>query len=358
MKQLLINKTNLFEKQITSAERPNVEEGDILFKIDKYAFTTNNITYAVAAPQLSYWSFFPAPEPWGIIPVWGYATVVESRHAEIKAGERCYGYFPMSEFLLVQPGKVNPVGFADLSAHRQELSPVYNYYSRVTHDPDFEQLTEDYQPIIKPLFVTSFLNYHFLKEENFFDADTMILTSASSKTGLALAYMLRQHKAEDGKQIIGLTSKRNLEFVQSTGYYDEVFTYDEVPEKIRKTSSVIIDFAGNADLLFSLYEHLEAELKHVSLIGLTDWTSGKTFKRIPVAKFFFAPNHAQKKYKEWGVPQTNQRIAKALSDFIADAKNWMELAPVANWEALADLYDNMLKGQVDPRKGYLVQIGD
>ena len=64
---------------------------------------------------------------------------------------------------------------------------------------NFDEILE-YHPTIKPLFLTSFLNYYFLKDENFFDSDQIILTSASSKTALSLAFLLKKNKALDQKQ--------------------------------------------------------------------------------------------------------------------------------------------------------------
>jgi hypothetical protein len=73
--------------------------GQALLRVDRFAFTANNVTYAVAGDQLSYWSFFPAERGWGRIPVWGYADVVASRCAGVAEGARYYGYYPMSTHL-------------------------------------------------------------------------------------------------------------------------------------------------------------------------------------------------------------------------------------------------------------------
>jgi hypothetical protein len=50
------------------------ERGDVLLAIDRFAFTSNNITYAVAGDMLDYWGFFPDEGRWGRI-------VLEGRHA-------------------------------------------------------------------------------------------------------------------------------------------------------------------------------------------------------------------------------------------------------------------------------------
>lgn len=355
-KDFLVEKTNLFKT--TFAENPlaPLEEGEILFKINKYAFTSNNITYAVVGEQVKYWDFFPAEAPWGIVPVWGFAEVVASKNKEIKIGENCYGYFPMSDYLKIKPGNVKPHGFADTSEHRAALAPIYNFYTRNANDPGYQKEKEDFQPIIKPLFATAFLIYHFLKDNDFFDAENIVLTSASSKTALGLAFLLNKNKIEDGKKIIGLTSEKNMEFVKNSDYYDEVISYDDALNKLPKTNTVVVDFAGNSKLIHSIYEMLGDNLKHAALIGLTDWKAYNPFKQIPVAKFFFAPTHIQNKYKEWGAEKTNLLLGKAMFGFIKDAEKWIELTYINDEAALSDLYLGMLNGEIDPSKGYIVEL--
>ena len=48
----------------------------LLVKVDRFAFTDNNITYAVAGDLLKYWQLFPAPGNFGNIPVWGFGDVI------------------------------------------------------------------------------------------------------------------------------------------------------------------------------------------------------------------------------------------------------------------------------------------
>jgi hypothetical protein len=41
----------------------------LLVKIDRFALTANNITYAQLGDLLKYWQLFPAPDDFGNIPV-------------------------------------------------------------------------------------------------------------------------------------------------------------------------------------------------------------------------------------------------------------------------------------------------
>ena len=354
-KSLLVQKQNIFKTQIQEIPLPELQEGEILFKIKQYALTSNNITYAVSGFSLKYWNFFPINETWGLVPVWGFAEVAASRCQEIAIKEQYFGYFPMSQYLIVQPNKIRPTGFSDGTVHRQGLATVYNNYEKIDDNPAYPERLKDYIPIVRPLFTTSFLLYYFLKEENFFESEQIILTSSSSKTGMALAFMLKQKQEKDGKKIIGLTSSSNVDFVKSTEYYDEVIAYSNL-DQLTKRSSTIIDFAGNTELLHKLSNFLDEHLKYISLIGLTDWQAYKGFKELPKAKFFFAPNYVSQRFKEWGMEKTLQLIAKALYVFIQDSRKVLKLEYVTDFKELESLFVEMVKGNVNPKKAYMVSL--
>ncbi len=132
--QLLVNRNDLEDTRWQQAPVPAPDElapGEVLLRIDEFALTANNITYAVAGEMMRYWNFFPAPDGWGRVPVWGFATVVASNHAEVATGERLYGYLPMGSHLLIEAGRVRANQLTDVSAHRVDLPPVYNQFQRV-----------------------------------------------------------------------------------------------------------------------------------------------------------------------------------------------------------------------------------
>src|SRR5689334_14380378 len=84
-----------------------VEPDRARLRVDAFALTSNNITYAVFGAAMQYWDFFPTadPEAWGCVPVWGFAEVVESTSDACTVGERLYGYLPMASELVVEPGR-------------------------------------------------------------------------------------------------------------------------------------------------------------------------------------------------------------------------------------------------------------
>src|SRR4249920_1934332 len=71
-------------------------DGEALLRVDTFALTANNVTYAVLGDFLQYWKFFPGSEEgWGRVPVWGFADVVASRAEGVEEGARLWGYLPM-----------------------------------------------------------------------------------------------------------------------------------------------------------------------------------------------------------------------------------------------------------------------
>ena len=351
----LVNKYDLFEATFSDYSIPISKTGEVILEIERYAFTTNNITYAVIGDTLGYWNFFPAEEPYGIVPVWGFANVISSKNENVSEGEKFYGYFPMSKYLKVIPKNVNTHGFIDDSNHRRKLPSGYNHYVKISKNTD-ESL--EYHPLIKPLFLTSFLNYFFLKDENFFECDQIILTSASSKTALSLAFLLSKNKLEDKKKIIGITSDKNIKFLSKIKFYDTVLSYDNAEKKLNTSKSIIVDFAGNSDYLKKLSDYLADSLKYVSLIGLADWSSKTNFKSIPNSKFFFAPNHAEKRYRTMGVKKTTLLAEDLLKEFIMQIKHDIKLKYFNDPKELHELYLKSLKGKIDPSKGYMVQLSN
>ena len=110
--------------------------GEVLLRIDRFALTTNNITYAAFGDaMMKYWSFFPTgDEAWGHMPAWGFADVVASSVEGVAVGERFYGYFPVASHLRMRPVRVTGRGFYDGAPHRGELVSAYNQYMRCSHD--------------------------------------------------------------------------------------------------------------------------------------------------------------------------------------------------------------------------------
>jgi hypothetical protein len=173
------------------ARRDAVDAGEVQLDVERFSLTANNVTYGVFGDALKYWEFFPTgDEGWGCVPVWGFGRVVASGIAGVEPGERFFGFFPMAarHTMKAEPGGG---GFAAVDAHRRELPAVYNQYVRTPADAPHPDITV----LLRPLFSTAFLLEEMLRRENAFGAQTVLVSSASSKTALATAFLLARRRA-------------------------------------------------------------------------------------------------------------------------------------------------------------------
>lgn len=356
-----ISKTDLTQiRTVTATLRPDdLKPGEILLKVDSFAFTANNITYAELGDRMAYWAFFPTGDAaaWGNIPVWGFADVIASEAEGIAVDERIYGYFPMATHIVMQPAKVTDNAFVDVTPHRTKLPSAYNHYMRVTSDPSFSEAFEAYQALLRPLFITSFLIDDFLADENFFGADTVVISSASAKTAFGLAHQLHKRK---NIPVIGLTSSGNRGFVESLGCYDSVVTYDALAS-LPQQKAIYVDFAGSADLRRAVHEHYRDQLTYSCAVGLSHRELNPPGgKSLPGAKpiFFFAPDRIVKRNKDWGRGGLDMKLAAAWTDVMPLLQRCLHIHRGNGAAAVEAVYRQTLAGKVKPDEGHMLSLWD
>jgi len=357
-----VRKDQLATTRLQTAADPPLADGQVRVRIDRFALTSNNITYAAFGDAMRYWQFFPADEEgWGQIPVWGFASVVQSLHPGVAVGERLYGYWPMASGTVLSPDRLSPARFTDAAPHRAELPAVYNQYFRCDTDPLYTADTEDLQSLLRPLFITSWLIDDFMADNDFFGARTLLLSSASSKTAYGTAFQLHQRQ---GIEVVGLTSAANVAFCESLGCYHRVVTYDALGAIAADTPCVYIDFAGNGGLRTAIHTRF-TDLRYSSSIGgthvaqLSAKGAGKDLPG-PRATLFFAPAQIQKRSAEWGADEFGRRMVAAWHDFLATVADprqpWLRAEHHEGGEAVQAAYAQVLAGQGDPRVGHILSL--
>jgi hypothetical protein len=328
----------------------------LLVKVDRFAFTANNITYAALGDEMKYWQLFPAPRDFGNIPVWGFGEVMASKHPDIAEGERLFGYFPMATHLLIEAGHVGKRALRDIAAHRQAVSPVYNVYARVSDDSAFAGRAGDYEALLRPLFMLSFLVDDFLAENDSFGARGVMLSSASSKAAIGLAHLL--HSRRKNVRVIGLTSARNAAFVGSLGVYDEVITYDRVASLPADEPVVFVDMAGDSGLRAKLHHHFREQMRYSAQIGLTHRKSDADEAELPGAKpkWFFAPDQIRKRAREWGPGGVDAHFSAAWAEFAPTLPGWLKLTESHGVDAVRQVYLDTLAGRIPPDQGHMLSL--
>jgi hypothetical protein len=305
---------------------------------------------------LGYLEFFPmdtSDDPWRRIPVMGHGEIIESAHPDIAVGGRYFGFFPMSSEH-VMAAELRGGGVWDAGLHRERHAATYRQFADVLRDPNYNRSREDVVALLRGLFITSFLVEDFLQDNRNFGASSILVTSASSKTSIALGFCLRQR----GTRSIGLTSARNLDTVRGLGCYDRVITYDDVAALDAGLSSVIVDMAGNGELLGSIHRHFGDNLRYSCMVGGThrDAQPRPADMPGPQPQFFFAPSQIEKRSKEWGAGEVMARVGRAFQEFAGFAEAWLNVVECAGPEAVDRGYIEVLDGKSAPTSGLILSL--
>lgn len=318
--------------------------GEVELEVERFALTANNITYGVIGDAFGYWKFFPAPDGLGRIPVWGFARVTRSGSDDVPVGLRVFGYLPMSTHFTMRLAKGRN-GFVDVAPHRAELPPTYNAYAEAPEDA-----LDDHRALLRPLFMTSWLLDDFLAEDP--SLKTLVLSSASSKTAMGLAWLARQR----GIEVVGLTSAANGEHLKGLDLYDRIYNYNNLDTISATGPAAYVDFAGNRAVSAAVHRGLAEALVRSLIVGATHWTAGDREAPLEGVQpvLFFAPDQIRKRAQEWGQAELDARFMSALRAFVA-ASPWLKLNQHVGADALLAAYHDVLEGRARPDEGHIIR---
>ncbi len=348
-----VNRHDFRQTQVVEPGVRELEPGQLRLAVERFAFTANNVSYALSGDLLGYWDFFPTAAPWGRLPTMGLGSVAESAHAEIRTGGRYFGFYPMSTELVIDARRTSG-GFADVGEHRRGHASAYVNFLDVDDDPTFRDDRADQYLILRGMFMTSFLVEDLLEDHAHFGAEQTLVTSASSKTSIALAHCL----AARDQPRIGITSARNQSFVEGLGLYDRVITYEDIASLDASIPSVLVDMAGDADVRSRLHHHFAASLRYSCQVGATHWeqTGGQTDLPGPTPEFFFAPSQMQKRDQDWGPGELTARIGAAFGTFLDGTPRWLHIERSAGPDAVAAVYLDTVEGRTSPDTGHILSL--
>jgi NADPH:quinone reductase-like Zn-dependent oxidoreductase len=309
-------------------------QGEVLFEVERFAFSANNITYALLGEQARYWDLFPAEPGWGRIPVWGYLRVITSRVPGVEPGRRALGLVPMGTHVRLRAGRVRPGTFTEESSHRAGLSSVYNVYAWADGPGDDALL------VLRPVFWLSFMLDDYLTGR---PLDRVIVTSASSKAAIGLGWLLRRR----GIPVTALTSAGHAEFAGRL--YDEVLTYDDVSD-LGGSEAVLIDIAGNAAVRDRVRARLGPRLAETVVAGSTHQADGAQ------AGMFSAPQRITERAADLGWAELDRRFSTALGEFAESSAAWLKIEHARGLDGAGRVYEQVLAGVVPPDRAHLVEL--
>ena len=354
---LWVNRTEITNTKPVTTQIAPLAEGQVLVAIDKFGLTANNVSYAVTGDNIGYWQFYPVEDGWGIVPVWGCGTVIQSSCGNIPEGERLWGYFPMASHAVLTPGNIHADYFVDVAEHRLELPPIYNQFRRTQAEPEFLQQMENERCLLFPLFMTSYLICDYLIDNDFFGAQQVVICSVSSKTGFGLAQMLH-NDPEVTQSVIGVTSQGNMDFVKGLGCCDQIVLYKDEAEIDASVPTAYVDMSGDARLTVSLHNHLGDNLVESCMVGASHWQEGGKVGELPGARprFFFAPGQIEKRNKEWGPGVAMGKAMTASAKVAALVADDIQVQWVEGSASLADHWALLLDNKIQPSTGLMVSL--
>ena len=234
-------------------------------------------------------------------------------------------------------------------------------YVRLNGDQNYDASMDAVRALLFPLHITAFCLCDSLAEDAYLEASQIIIVSASSKTAIGLAQGLDD--AENAPKTIGLTSSGNTEFVKSLGCYDEVISYDELSNLDYLKGSVMVDMAGNREILGTLHKELGDNMLKCLTVGMTHWDNetsaedalGQEMLRDRT-EFFFAPAHIQKRIGDWGHDGYAEKTNLFMTARALQSKNWMQLKEIHGLENFTSTYKEMVAGKINPSEGIIVNL--
>ncbi|MCH1543078.1 MAG: DUF2855 family protein [Alphaproteobacteria bacterium] len=336
-----------------------LQDGEVIIAVDRLALTANTISYGIAGKSgmIRYLDSFPTDAPYARMPFWGFGDIVASAHDDLPVGERLYGFYPLSTYLLTKMDKVNARKCADITPARDTIPEFYREYARSFAEPGYHPDFDDMQSLLRPVIGTSFLLEHYISRHNFYGAKNIVITSASSKTAFGFGHFLTNgHK--DKCRAIGLTSARNKAFVEKTGCYDEVLTYDEI-DQLPLEASVVFDMAGNEELRSKVHQHLGDFIAYSGIVGATHWEEGGRNDPDlpgPAPVFWSGPDEIALLSQGNNSKNILSSIGERTIGIMIEAAGWLKVKKFTDSETIKAAYLDMLDGKMSAEDGIIFGV--
>lgn len=349
---LTVDPTDTARMTLATRAPRSAAAGQVHVRVEQIGLSANNVTYAHLGGPAGYWSAFPAGPGRATVPCWGFGTVVDSRCAGVAAGERLFGFLPMSTDVVLTPA-VTPDGLDDVAPHRSELHPFYRRYRRVGPPDRLDGLST----LVRPVFSAAFALAEQVVDDLGDRGGRVVLTSASSRTATALAAQLQDLPR---LQVTGLTSPRNTRFVEGTGAFAQVLGHDEVGRVPLDLPTVLVDLTRDAALLRALYDHLQPGLSAAWLVGGTHSGSPLDSGELsdPVPRRFFGPALEVTRRAAGDAAGYDDRLHRAEDRFTERAAGWTRVERRTGPDAIVRRWHELLAGRTDPAAATVHTPGD
>lgn len=354
----------LSAKALTTSIRqvPELETGKVLLRVDKFAFSQMTLGYLLKGFTRTfnaYHNFYNYGEDGTYRSAcWGYATVMESQHPKVPVGTRLFGLVPAAKYTVELVGGCIPKSKNGMDPAVVEITMEgvpYNMRrfqemeiveeSAANQEPQWE----DWRCVLKEIYTMAF----YMDENLLVDTgmiNSVIISCASSKTAMALAFCLRMREM---RYVVGLTSKEHLEFVKSTDLYHEVFTYDDVAQLPQDHTIVYMDFKCDGELRQNITLRMGTNLMYNMVLGPAVFQrrmKDQVFEKRAREMLFDESSWRERRKMVAEVTKTgrNEKLRYSFKTFVERMKRHVKLRHFSGAESLTKMYDRVYSNSALP----------
>jgi len=352
------------------SEVPELGEGCVLLRIDKFAFSQMALGYLMKGftrTFSSYHSFYKIDEEnMYRSACWGYATVMESSHPKVAVGSRLFGLVPPCKYIMQPVGGTVPkskTGDPALVELAMEGVPfnLRRFQEMELIDENAanagDKVWEDWRCVTKEIYTMAF----YMDENLLVDTgmiNSVIISCASSKTGMALAYCLRMREM---RFVYGLTSKEHYDFVKSTDLYTEVYCYDDVANLPNNHTIVYMDFKCDGELRQNITLRMGTNLMYNMVLGPAVFQKrmkDQLFEKRAREILFDEASWRERRRMVAEVTKTgrNEKLKYSFKSFVDRMKRHVKLRHFGGAEGLTKLYDNVYNNAAPPDQAYVCSL--
>jgi len=356
-----------------------LEQGQVLLKVEKFAFSQMALGYLMKGftrTFSAYHNFYQYPEE-GFYrsACWGYCTVVESMHPKVAVGTRLYGLVPPARYQVQVVGGTIPasrsgdpakveLAMTDVPFNLrrfQEMDVVCAPSdTKAEEEVDGEAaLLEEWRLVLKEIYTMAF----YMDENLLVDTgmiNSVIISCASSKTALALAYCLRMR---DMRYVVGLTSPEHLDFVKSTDLYHEVFTYDSVDDLPNSRTIVYMDFKCDGELRQKITLRMGTNLMYNMVLGPAVFQKrmkDQVFEKRAREVLFDESSWRERRRMVAEVTKTgrNEKLRDSFPAFVRKMREHVKLRRACGMDGFKAAYDSVYSNSAPPSAAYICSLHD
>merc|ERR1719350_661239 len=170
--------------------------------------------------------------------------------------------------------------------------------------------------------------------------NSVVISCASSKTAMALAYCLRMREM---RYVVGLTSAEHIDFVKSTELFHDVFTYDEVDSLPNNHTNVYMDFKCDGDLRQRITLRMGTNLMYNMVLGPAVFQrrmKDQVFEKRAREVLFDESSWRERRRMVAEVTKTgrNEKLRYSFPAFVERMRRLMRLRHVSGAEAFRRRY--------------------